>query len=87
MVARGKLAPQRSRETVLSAPIMPKSTTNRLLQRRLESRLDGDIDTMNAEDAETMLDAPLTDESNSNILDKVRTLIERKHLLLVVLHC
>lgn len=52
---------------------MPKSTTNRLLQRRLESRLEDDLGSVNAEEAETLLDAPLSEEASTNLLEKVRS--------------
>lgn len=51
---------------------MPKSTTNRLLQRRLETRLEGDFGSLNTDEAETVLDAPVAEEASTNLLEKVR---------------
>ena len=51
--------------------MMRKSTTSRLRQRVLEQRLDDGLGSVDHEEAETILDAPISVEKNTSILEKV----------------
>lgn len=51
--------------------MMKKSTTSRLRQRLLEQRLEDGLGSVDHEEAETILDAPISVEKNTSILEKV----------------
>lgn len=63
----------RSNQPVLIVHLeMKKSTTSRLRQRVLEQRLEDGFGNVDQEEAETLLDAPVSVEKNTTILEKVR---------------